>query len=66
MRLGLQISSLSLSRDHGELRALPPGCVVTEKDAARLPPSADIWALRVEPKLTGEQALIDLISALLK
>jgi hypothetical protein len=40
--------------------------VVTEKDAARLPPSADIWALRVEPKLTGEQALIDLISALLK
>jgi 3-deoxy-D-manno-octulosonic-acid transferase len=66
MQLGLQISSLSLSRDHGELRALPPGCVVTEKDAARLPPSADIWALRVEPKLTGEQALIDLISALLK
>jgi tetraacyldisaccharide 4'-kinase len=47
LSLGLEIASLRCVRDHGHLTDLKPGTVVTEKDAARLPIDADIWALRL-------------------
>ena len=36
-----------------------------EKDAARLPPDADVWALRTELRLTGEAPLLAAARALL-
>ena len=49
-------------RDHGDLGQLKPGTVVTEKDAARLAPEADVWALRLELKTTGTEALMAAIA----
>ncbi|MEC7986880.1 MAG: tetraacyldisaccharide 4'-kinase, partial [Myxococcota bacterium] len=34
--------------NHAPLPKPPSGCVVTEKDAARLSPDADVWALRIK------------------
>jgi len=58
LALGLEIRSLQTVRDHGSLQDLPPGAVVTEKDAARLPPDADVWALVVEPDPQGTEELL--------
>ena len=60
--LGLQIRSLKVVRDHGDLGQLKPGTVVTEKDAARLAPEADVWALRLDLKTTGTEALMAAIA----
>ena len=60
--LGLQIRSLKVVRDHGDLGKLKPGTVVTEKDAARLAPEADVWALRLDLKTTGTEALMAAIA----
>ena len=43
---GHTIRSLRLVADHGSLPPLPTGCVVSEKDAARLPPDSDVQILR--------------------
>ena len=63
LRMGISIHSLRTVRDHGNLGDLPPGAVVTEKDAARLPPDADIRALCVDPVPFGGSALLDAIRA---
>ena len=60
--LGLQIRSLRVVRDHGDLGPLQPGTVVTEKDAARLTPDADVWALRMDMQTTGTDDLIAAIA----
>ena len=60
--LGLQIRSLRVVRDHGDLGPLEPGTVVTEKDAARLTPDADVWALRMDMQTTGTDDLIAAIA----
>ena len=60
--LGLQIRSLKIVRDHGNLGYLKPGTVVTEKDAARLSPDADVWALQLDLKATGTEALMTAIA----
>ena len=59
--LGLTIRSLRVVRDHGELGPLKPGTIVTEKDAARLPPDADVWALRLDLHVIGAEALLTAI-----
>lgn len=58
LRLGLQPRSLHLVGDHARLPDLPPGTVVTEKDAARLPPEADVRALVMELQVEGGEALL--------
>jgi tetraacyldisaccharide-1-P 4'-kinase len=57
--LGLRPRRVISLPDHGALPPLPPGCALTEKDAARLPPEADVWALILELRLGdgGEAAL---------
>ncbi len=46
--LQLTIRSLRTVGDHAALGTLPPGAVITEKDAARLPIDSDTWALKME------------------
>ncbi len=43
--LGVAVGPLTLLPDHAPLGAVPPGALMTEKDAARLPPDADVRAL---------------------
>lgn len=59
--LGLELHSLRRVRDHGELGRLPPGCVITEKDAARLPEDAPVRALVQELEVHGADALVQAI-----
>ena len=54
LELGLRVRSVAYVADHGGLSELPPGCVVTEKDAARLPADADIRVLLVDTVVEGE------------
>lgn len=61
VRLGLDVGQVRLARDHGELHGLPPGAVVTEKDAARLPADADVHALVLGLEVWGGQALVEAI-----
>ncbi len=63
--LGLDIEGVRLLRDHAELGRLPPGCVVTEKDAARLPADADVFALLLDLDVYGGEDLVDACVALL-
>lgn len=58
LQAGVEIRGLRIVSDHGSLGRTPPGAVMTEKDAARLPPEADVWALRLEPRLVGEDRLL--------
>lgn len=66
VRLGLVLDEVRLFRDHGELGRLPPGCVVTEKDAARLPVDADVRALVMETEVHGGDALLDAVLQLVR
>ncbi len=61
---GLTVSSLRMLPDHAPLGAVPPGAVMTEKDAARLPPEADVWALVMTLEVTGAERLLAAIAAL--
>ena len=61
--LGLKIRSLHRVADHASLGTLKPGTVVTEKDAARLSPDADVWALKMELKTQGTDELMRDIEA---
>jgi len=61
--LGFKIRSLHRVQDHGHLGTLKPGTVVTEKDAARLPIQADVWALKMAIKTQGTDALLNDIGA---
>lgn len=60
-RLGLEVRSVRDVGDHGHLGQLPPGTVVTEKDAARLPQGADVRVLVCRLDVDG----IDLLQAVL-
>ena len=62
--LGLEIRSVRILPDHGSLPEIPDGCVVTEKDAARLPSNAHIKALMMGLDIEGETSLIDAIRGL--
>ncbi len=66
LRLGLTVRSWRVVRDHGALdpAALPEGCVVTEKDAARLPPDAPVRALLVDLEVEGAEPLLARLRAL--
>ena len=44
-QLKISMAQIIQVPDHHPLPKLPKGCVLTEKDAARLPPEADVWAL---------------------
>jgi tetraacyldisaccharide 4'-kinase len=62
--LGLNLGSVQVLPDHGRMPALPPGCVVTEKDAARLPPSADIRVLITELDIEDPAPLMGALAQL--
>jgi 3-deoxy-D-manno-octulosonic-acid transferase len=62
--LDITISDWRTVRDHGALGVIVPGTLVTEKDAARLPPEADVWALVIELSVEGGEALLDAIRGL--
>lgn len=64
VRLGVEVGEWRAVRDHGDLGALAAGTLVTEKDAARLPPEADVWALRVGLDVEDGAALLEAIRAL--
>jgi tetraacyldisaccharide 4'-kinase len=59
--LGLRPTLVAALPDHGPLPALPPGCVITEKDAARAPADADLWALCLAVEIDDENGLIEAI-----
>lgn len=64
LQLGVEIASVRTIADHRSFDSLPPGAVITEKDAARLPPDADVWALLLAPRLSGEDRLLATIRKL--
>ncbi|MEL6343522.1 MAG: tetraacyldisaccharide 4'-kinase [Myxococcota bacterium] len=64
LKMGIEISHWRTVGDHQPLFGLPAGCIVTEKDAARLPVDADVWALAVSLEVTGGAPLLDAIEAL--
>jgi len=66
LALGIEISTLHIVGDHAPLGSLPPGTLVTEKDAARLPPGADVWALKIALKIDGGEPLLAAIRALVE
>jgi hypothetical protein len=53
LSLGLTLRSCRLVGDHRPLGELPAGCVVTEKDAARLPPGAPVRTARLSRGAPG-------------
>lgn len=59
--LGLRPTLVAALPDHGPLPPLPPGCVVTEKDAARAAPEADLWALGLQLDIDDEDSLVQAI-----
>ncbi len=65
LSLGVEIEALTVGPDHGSFHTVPPGAVMTEKDAARLPPDAEVWALCLAPRLVGEDRLLRRIRELL-
>jgi tetraacyldisaccharide 4'-kinase len=64
LRMGVMPDPVMLVGDHRPLPPLPPGCIVTEKDAARLPPGADARVLRMTLEVAGAQPLLDRIATL--
>ena len=56
--MGLTISDLRVVGDHRPLGEIPSGCVVTEKDAAKLPADADVWTLVMETQVTNAEPVI--------
>ena len=65
IRMGLEIRSLRILPDHGEIGPVPSGAVMTEKDAARLPPGAEVWALETALRVEGAAPLLADIRRLL-
>ena len=58
-QLNIAIDHLFQFPDHHPLPELPTGCIVTEKDAARLPPDADVWALCMSLQVDNPNFVID-------
>jgi len=59
--MGLTVRSLKTVRDHGRLIALQSGAIVTEKDAARLPPMTNVWALAMRVEAAGFDPILKAI-----
>ena len=64
LSLGIEPGAVHILPDHAPLSDVPPGAVMTEKDAARLPPDADVWALRMTLTVEGAEPLLAAIAAL--
>ena len=60
---GHTLRSCRLVGDHHDLGRLPPGCVVTEKDAARLEPAADVRVLRARLVVESPAVVADVLAA---
>jgi 3-deoxy-D-manno-octulosonic-acid transferase len=56
--LNLTVRSVKTVRDHGALGSVAAGTILTEKDAARLPIDADVWALRMELEVQGAEPVL--------
>jgi tetraacyldisaccharide 4'-kinase len=65
LRLGLEVRSFRAVGDHRPLGRLAPGTVVTEKDAARLPPDAPVRVLRMDLQVDGAEPLLEAIRKLM-
>ena len=65
LRLGLEVRSFRAVGDHRPLGRLAPGTVVTEKDAARLPPDAPVRVLRMDLQVDGAEPLLAAIRRLM-
>ncbi len=63
LRRGLHPSPLRLVGDHRALGSLPSGCILTEKDAARLPVGADVRVIETALVVEGGEALLAAIAA---
>jgi len=63
LSLGLTIEQIQILRDHGQIRSHPAGVVLTEKDAARLPADADLWALQTRLVVPRGDALLQALQA---
>ena len=61
---GMVPTEVRILADHAPLGSVPPGAVMTEKDAARLPADADVWALCMALEVDGAQPILDAIAAL--
>ena len=64
--LGLELRSVTLLPDHGRVPPLPSQCVVSEKDAARLPADADIRVLVAALDIRGGDPLLTAIRDLVE
>lgn len=58
LSLGLHLRWVHVVPDHQALGPLPPGCVVTAKDAARMSPDADVTVLETDLQVTGAEGLL--------
>jgi tetraacyldisaccharide 4'-kinase len=58
-QIGIGISQYHVVPDHSPLPVLPPGCLVTEKDAARLPRNADVWTLCMRLEIENSHFILD-------
>jgi len=61
LRLGITITDWIVVADHAPLPPLPPGTLVTEKDAARMPEDADVLALQIDLEVEGAHPLLTAI-----
>ena len=61
IQMGLQVNSFRTVADHGDLGSVPPGTVMSEKDAARLPYDADVWVLKMKLRVQGAEAVLTAI-----
>ena len=59
--LGLELRSVTVIPDHGKLPPLPSQCVVSEKDAARLPRDSDLCVLIATLHIEGGDRLLSAI-----
>ena len=66
LRLGLTVQSLRVVGDHRDFGPVGSGVVMTEKDAARLAPDADVWALVMENHILDGGALVQRILDLVR
>ncbi len=64
LKLGLEVRSFTDVGDHGPLVRISERCVVTEKDAARLPLDTDAMALLMDLEVEGGDVLLGAIQRL--
>ena len=57
-QLQLTVVTARTLKNHQAIKTTVPGTLMTEKDAARLPPDTDVWALQVDLVVQGAEPLL--------